>query len=116
MKLTNKIQNAVTCLAIGLALSGCELTKFPEDTISPDAYFGNASQLELWTNGFYAQLDNAETVAATNADDNIDNTLGDVLMGQRSAADSLLTEVTGAEHPKIRFKPTNCALTVASTV
>lgn len=87
MKLTNKIQNAVTCLAIGLALSGCELTKFPEDTISPDAYLGNASQLELWTNGFYAQLDNAETVAATNADDNIDNTLGDVLMGQRSAAD-----------------------------
>lgn len=67
--------------------TSCELTKVPEDSISPESYFQNASQLELWTNNFYAQFDNAETVAATNADDNVDNTLGDVLMGQRSAAD-----------------------------
>lgn len=74
-------------MILGAGISSCELTKIPEDSISPDSYFKNASQLELWTNNFYAQFDNAETVAATNADDNIDNTLGDVLMGQRSAAD-----------------------------
>lgn len=70
-----------------LGATSCDLTKTPEDTISPESYFKNASQLELWTNGFYTQFDNAETAVGTNADDNIDNALGDVLMGQRSAAD-----------------------------
>ncbi len=87
MKLNNRIENIVVCLFIGFAIGGCELTKIPEDTLSPDAYFKNADQLELWTNNFYAQLDAAESIAGTNADDNIDNSLGDVLMGQRSAAD-----------------------------
>ncbi|MCM1451847.1 MAG: RagB/SusD family nutrient uptake outer membrane protein [Clostridium sp.] len=77
----------LTLLLLGAGTASCDLTKIPEDTISPESYFQNASQLELWTNNFYAQLDNAETVAGTNADDNIDNSLGDVLMGQRSAAD-----------------------------
>lgn len=77
----------LTLSLLGSGLTSCELTKVPEDTISPDSYFQNASQLELWSNNFYAQLDNAETVVAANADDNIDNALGDVLMGQRSAAD-----------------------------
>lgn len=76
----------ISILLMGISTS-CELTKVPEDSISPESYFQNANQLELWTNNFYAQFDNAETVAATNADDNVDNTLGDVLMGQRSAAD-----------------------------
>lgn len=70
-----------------MGMVSCELTKTPEDTISPDSYFQNASQLELWTNNFYAQFDNAETVVAMNADDNVDNSLGDVLNGLRSAAD-----------------------------
>lgn len=83
----NKYIKYFSLLLLGAGLTGCELTKIPEDSISPDSYFQNATQLELWTNGFYAQFDNAETVAATNADDNIDNSLGDVLMGQRSASD-----------------------------
>lgn len=86
MKLNNKIQNIIACLVISFAFSGCELTKIPEDTLSPDSYFKNADQLELWTNSFYAQFDDAESIVGTNADDNIDNSLGDVLMGQRSAA------------------------------
>lgn len=83
----NKYIKLLGLFLLGAGVTSCELTKIPEDTISPDSYFQNASQLELWTNNFYSQFDNAETVAATNADDNIDNTLGDVLMGQRSAAD-----------------------------
>lgn len=86
MKLNNKIKNIIACLVISFAFSGCELTKIPEDTLSPDSYFKNADQLELWTNSFYAQFDDAESIVGTNADDNIDNSLGDVLMGQRSAA------------------------------
>ncbi len=73
---------------LGLAIfTSCDLTREPEDTLSPESYFATASQLELWTNGFYSQLDKAETVVAQNADDNIDQSLGDVMMGQRSAAD-----------------------------
>ena len=83
----NKIYRYIILSLPLVGLVGCELTKIPEDTISPESYFQNGSQLELWTNGFYAQFDNAESVAGTNADDNIDNALGDVLMGQRSAAD-----------------------------
>lgn len=86
MKLS-RIYKSIILLFPIIGMTSCELTKVPEDTISPDSYFQNKNQLELWTNGFYAQFDNAETVAAMNADDNIDNSLGDVLMGQRSAAD-----------------------------
>jgi hypothetical protein len=67
--------------------SSCELEMIPEDTMSPETYFNSAKQLEMWCNGYYTQLEEAASVAASNADDNIDNQLGDVLMGQRSAAD-----------------------------
>ena len=67
--------------------SSCELEMIPEDTMSPDTYFNSAKQLEMWCNGYYTQLEEAASVAASNADDNIANQLGDVLMGQRSAAD-----------------------------
>lgn len=59
----------------------------PEDTLSPESYFANATQLELWTNQFYSQLEEAEATVGDNADDNIDNELGKTLMGQRSASD-----------------------------
>lgn len=84
MKLKSKYIIGFLSVAV---LSSCDLTRTPEDTLSPEAYFENGAQLELWTNGFYSQLDNAETVVGTNADDNIDQTLGDLLVGQRSAAD-----------------------------
>lgn len=67
--------------------TSCELDMIPEDTMSPETYFNSAKQLEMWCNGYYTQLEEAASVAASNADDNIDNQLGDVLMGQRSAAD-----------------------------
>lgn len=67
--------------------TSCELEMIPEDTMSPETYFNSSKQLEMWCNGYYTQLEEAASVAASNADDNIDNQLGDVLMGQRSAAD-----------------------------
>ena len=67
-------------------LASCELTQTPEDTMAPDNYFKNAAQLELWTQGYYSMLDDADTFVTSNADDNIDNSLGDVMMGQRDAA------------------------------
>lgn len=65
-------------------LVSCDLDRFPEDTISPDKYFTTAQELELWTNSFYRLFDDAETLTGLNADDNIDNSLGDLMMGQRS--------------------------------
>ncbi len=73
-------------VSLGLFCS-CELTLEPEDTISPNTYFKKAADLELWCNGYYSQLAAANDAAGSNADDMIDNSLGDLMMGQRSAAD-----------------------------
>lgn len=84
MKKCNYI--VIGLLGLGL-LCSCELTLEPEDTISPQNYFNKAADLELWCNGYYTQLAGANDLAGTNADDMIDNSLGDLMMGQRSAAD-----------------------------
>ncbi|MGN0048958.1 MAG: RagB/SusD family nutrient uptake outer membrane protein [Bacteroides sp.] len=68
-------------------LTSCDLDMAPEDTMSPETYFKSSKQMELWCNGYYTQFDEAAAAIGTNADDNIDNLLGDVMMGQRSAAD-----------------------------
>lgn len=64
----------------------CDLDLAPEDTLSPGTYFQNESQLELWTNHFYVLFPDADDLAKQNADDNISSELGEVLMGQRTAA------------------------------
>ena len=70
---------------IGLGLlCSCELTLEPEDTISPNNYFKKAADLELWCNGYYTQLAAANDAAGSNADDMIDNSLGDLMMGQHT--------------------------------
>lgn len=74
--------------ALVLLFVACDdqLNLEPEDTLSPGTYFSSAKELELWTNYFYSQLDNADGQAAQNADDNVDNGLGDLMMGQRDAS------------------------------
>ena len=67
-----------------LAISSCDLTREPEATMAPDNYFKTTAQLALWTDGYYSQMDPADNCAMQNADDNIDNNLGDLMMGQRS--------------------------------
>jgi len=79
-----KAKYYIAGILVALTLFGCELTRLPEDTISPDTFFSSENELMLWTNYFYNQFDNAETLTGLNADDNIDNALGDFMMGQRS--------------------------------
>ncbi len=74
-------------LLISLLTVSCDLDRFPEDTMSPQSYFTTENELLLWTNNFYSQFDDAEAIAGQNADDNIDNALGDLMMGQRSPFD-----------------------------
>lgn len=73
--------------AASLMFVSCDLTQEPEDTMSPDTYFKTATQLGLWTQGYYDMLD-SDGIVATNADDNVDNALGELMMGQRTAASS----------------------------
>jgi len=75
--------------ALALLFSACNedfLTLAPEDTLSPVTYFSTETELRLWTNSFYTLLEEADAEAAMNADDNIDNALGDIMEGQRDAA------------------------------
>lgn len=66
--------------------SSCEMNLLPEDTLSPSTYFANAEQLDLWSNGFYTQLETPEDLTGQDADDRIENNMGEVLMGRRSPA------------------------------
>lgn len=67
-------------LSIGVAalgLTSCEdfLTKSPETSLSPDAYFSSRAELDLWANKFYSDIvPTAENLAELNADDNCSST------------------------------------------
>lgn len=63
-----------------------KLTLYPEDKLSPETYFSNEEELELWTNRFYNQLGSANSESAVCADDVTAVRLGSVLMGERSPA------------------------------
>lgn len=79
--------NLMSVCAASLMFVSCDLTQEPEDTMSPDTYFKTATQLGLWTQGYYDMLD-SDGIVATNADGNVDNALGKLMMGQRTAASS----------------------------
>jgi len=80
--------NTILLLLVIFALTSCKklLNLTPEDTLNPTNYFSNAKELQLWTNQFYSQLDAADAQSGQNADDNVDNALGEVMTGQRDAA------------------------------
>jgi len=84
----NRINILLICIIASICC-GCKdlLTLTPEDTLSPTSFFTNRSDLELWTNQFYSQFDDADDLAGLNADDQVDNTLGALMLGQRDAAD-----------------------------
>lgn len=72
---------------VSIFMNSCDLTRLPEDTISPQMFFSSENELELWTNYFYNQFEDAETIASQSADDNINNSLSDLMMGLRSPFD-----------------------------
>lgn len=82
-----KAINKIIILGMVVALfNSCDLTLLPENAVTPENYFQNKSDLELWTNQFYALLDEPDASAGTNADDMIDKGMGQVIEGTRSAA------------------------------
>lgn len=82
-----KAINKIIILGVVTALfSSCDLTLLPENAVTPDNYFKNKSDLELWTNQFYTLLDEPDASAGMNADDMIDKGMGQVIEGTRSAA------------------------------
>lgn len=89
--MTEMMNNRTHILLIGVfvlaVLQGCNLDRLPEDSITPRNYFSSENELMLWTNKFYDIFEDAETLTGQNADDMIDNELGDLMMGQRSPFD-----------------------------
>ena len=82
-----KAINKIIILGMAVALfNSCDLTLLPENAVTPENYFQNKSDLELWTNQFYTLLDEPDASACTNADDMIDKGMGQVIEGTRSAA------------------------------
>lgn len=76
--------------ALAVFSTGCDLTLYPEDSVSPDLYFKSESDFEQWTNYLYAGLlDSPDAVSRYNADDMVDKTMGDIIQGTRLASDAM---------------------------
>ena len=69
---------AITC--------SCDITRLPEDSVTPPSYFKTEEDFRLWSNAFYTQFSSADDLAGLNADDVIDNNVQDCIKGSRSAA------------------------------
>lgn len=65
-----------------VVLSACDITLYPEDTITPDSYFRNENDLQLFTNTFYTYLP-GEDIYQDEADIIINPMLNDAISGQR---------------------------------
>lgn len=71
-----------------LCLAACKdaLTRTPETDLSPESFFSNSAELELWTNRFYNLLEDADEIGELCADDIIGISLNGVQKGTRSAS------------------------------
>ena len=76
---------AAACFVM-LSICGCDLTLLPEDSTTPETFFKNESDFQLWTNRFYTMLETADAAAALNADDVVDRNFQDIIAGTRSPA------------------------------
>ena len=70
------------CLSV-VAVSACDITLYPEDTITPGSFFRNETDLQLFTNNFYTSLPSATDIYADEADIIINPALKDEISGQR---------------------------------
>ena len=78
-----------------VAFSSCDITLYPEDTITPDSYFRNENDLQLFTNTFYTYLPGAEGIYADEADIIINPMLDDAISGQRIVPETSSNNLTG---------------------
>lgn len=79
----NIIRNFVVAVIVATGLCGCDLTLLPQDSLSPENYFQNETDLRLWTNAFYSMLETSDC-ASQNADDVVDTSFPDYIQGSRS--------------------------------
>ena len=81
---SNKITKLLMlCLSV-VAVSACDITLYPEDTITPGSYFRNETDLQLFTNNFYAStMPSATDIYQDEADIIINPALNDAVSCQR---------------------------------
>lgn len=82
-----KIKNIFAALLVVSALSSCEdaLDKFPLDSLSPETFFSNESELQAYANNFYSQFPGTGLYNEQN--DMITNyQLDAIMMGSRDVA------------------------------
>ena len=71
------------CVSV-VGLSACDITLYPEDTITPGSFFRNESDLQLFTNNFYVStMPSATDIYQDEADIIINPALNDAVSCQR---------------------------------
>ncbi len=70
------------CISV-IGLSACDITLYPEDTITPGSFFRNETDLQLFTNNFYTSLPSATDIYQDEADIIINPALNDAVSCQR---------------------------------
>lgn len=70
--------------AMTFLFSGCDLDRSPLDTLAPENYFNNKTELETYTNGFYALFPAAESLYGETSDIIIPAALSEEVLGIRS--------------------------------
>jgi hypothetical protein len=78
----NKISRWLMLIMTVVAVSACDITLYPEDTITPGSYFRNETDLQLFTNNFYTNLP-GESIYQDEADIIINPMLHEAVSGQR---------------------------------
>ena len=79
---STKISKWLIGLCCVAGLSSCDITLYPEDTVTPDTYFRNETDLELFTNSLYTSRPSTE-IYEDEADIIINMIIDDRISGQR---------------------------------
>lgn len=76
------------CLATAALLTSCNLDLQPLDKLADQNYYNNRKELEVFTNGFYADLPTAENLYSETADIIVPTTLIPEVLGTRAVPQS----------------------------
>jgi len=88
----NKYKLIVCILLLG-GLVSCDLTEIPQDNLSPDTYFKNKTQLQLYTNQFYMLLPEASSMYDEISNQTVKGiSLSDLIIGSTRTIDASASE------------------------
>lgn len=76
------------CLATAALLTSCNLDLEPLDKLADQNYYNNRKELEVFTNGFYADFPTAENLYSETADIIVPTTLIPEVLGTRAVPQS----------------------------